>query len=97
MHFNVEEIANLAKIKITDAEANELEKSMNEIIAMIEKLNEADLNIKDGEKLGDILLEELLPMDFREDEESESMSNKELLMNAPKSVAGCIIVPKTIE
>lgn len=97
MHFNVEEIANLAKIKITDAEANELEKSMNEIIAMIEKLNEADLNIKDGEKLGDILLEELLPMDFREDEESESMSNEELLMNAPKSVAGCIIVPKTIE
>ena len=97
MHFNVEEIANLAKIKITDAEANELEKSMNEIIAMIEKLNEADLNIKDGEKLGEILLEELLPMDFREDEESESMSNEELLMNAPKSVAGCIIVPKTIE
>lgn len=97
MHFNVEDIANLAKIKITDAEANELEKSMNEIIAMIEKLNEADLNIKDGEKLGDILLEELLPMDFREDEESESMSNEELLMNAPKSVAGCIIVPKTIE
>lgn len=97
MHFNVEEIAKLAKIKITDAEANELEKSMNEIIAMIEKLNEADLNIKDGEKLGDILLEELLPMDFREDEESESMSNEELLMNAPKSVAGCIIVPKTIE
>lgn len=97
MHFNVEEIAHLAKIKITDAEANELEKSMNEIIAMIEKLNEADLNIKDGEKLGNILLEELIPMDFREDEESKSMSNEELLMNAPKSVAGCIIVPKTIE
>ena len=97
MHFNVEEIAKLAKIKITDAEANELEKSMHEIIAMIEKLNEADLNIKDGEKLGDSLLEELIPMDFREDEESESMSNEELLINAPKSVAGCIIVPKTIE
>lgn len=97
MDFNVEEIAKLARIKVTDAEAKELEKSINEIIVMLENLNEADLNIKEGEKLGDILLGDLLPMDFREDEESKSMPNEELLINAPESVAGCIIVPKTIE
>lgn len=97
MDFNVEEIAKLARIKVTDAEAKELEKSINEIIVMLENLNEADLNIKEGEKLGDILLGDLLPMDFREDEESKSMANEELLINAPESVAGCIIVPKTIE
>lgn len=97
MDFNVEEIAKLARIKVTEAEVRELEKSINEIIVMLENLNEADLNIKEGEKSGDILLEGLLPMDFREDEESESMSNEELLSNAPESVAGCIIVPRTIE
>ena len=97
MDFNVEEIAKLARIKVTEAEVRELEKSINEIIVMLEKLNEADLNIKESEKSGDILLEGLLPMDFREDEESESMSNEELLSNAPESVAGCIIVPRTIE
>ena len=97
MDFNVEEIAKLAKIKMTDSESKELEKSINKVIAMLENLNEADLNIKKGEKLGDVLLEDLLPMGFREDEESESMLNEELLINAPESVAGCIIVPKTIE
>ena len=97
MDFNVEEIAKLARIKVTEAEVRELEKSINEIIVMLEKLNEADLNIKESEKSGDILLEGLLPMDFREDKESESMSNEELLINAPESVAGCIIVPRTIE
>ena len=97
MDFNVKKIAKLAKIKITDKEEKKLEKNIQDIIKMLNKLNYVDLKIDEDRDLEEILLEELPAMEYRDDVIKESMSNEELSKLAPKSVAGCIVVPKIIE
>lgn len=97
MDFDVKRIAKLAKIKITDEEEIKLEKNIQDIIHMLENLDKVDLEINQDEKLEDILLNDLPPMKYREDIINSSMSNNELVRNAPKSLAGCIVVPKIVE
>lgn len=97
MDFNVKKIAKLAKIKITDKEEKKLEKNIQDIIKMLDKLNYVDLKIDEDRDLEEILLEELPAMEYRDDVIKESMSNEELSKLAPKSVAECIVVPKIIE
>ncbi len=96
MNVDVEKIAKLAKIKITQQEKINLEKSIKGIIKMLEKLDKVDMGISENEKLEDVLLNDLVNMKYRNDIIKPSMNNKELINNAPKAYAGCIVVPKTV-
>lgn len=98
MDFDVKKIAKSAKLKINKDEEATLEKNIKDIINMIERLDKIKLDdIGNDDSLESILLADLPNMKYREDIQEESVSNKELLDNAPKSLAGCIIVPKTVE
>lgn len=108
MKINIDEIAKLARIKITPQERLSLIESMDNITKMLEKLDNLDendssistddnLSIQSSVDLEHILLKEVQAMQLRSDIIENSMTNEQLLKNAPKSMAGCIIVPKTIE
>ncbi len=97
MDFNVKKIAKLAKIKITDEEEIKLEKNIQKIIHMLEKLNTVDLGVNSGKELEDILLSDLPSMRYREDIVDEYISSRDLLYNVPECIADCIVVPKIVE
>lgn len=93
MNVNMEKIAKLAKIKITQQEKITIEKNIHDIIKMLEKL---DIGINKNEKLEDVLLKDFPNMNYREDNVELSMDNNNLINNAPKAYAGCIVVPKIV-
>ena len=87
--INIRHIARLARLHVDDGDIARFEREMAEIVKMVEKLPEfADtrlpLNEKDAMKL-------------REDEVRPSMPREKVLMNAPKTEAGCVVVPKVVE
>lgn len=97
MDFNVKKIAKLAKIKITDEEEIKLEKNIQKVIHMLEKLNTVDLGVNSCKELEDILLSDLPSMRYREDVVDEYISSRDLLYNVPECIADCIVVPKIVE
>lgn len=89
MNIDIKHVAKLARIKISDDELPRYSEEMDNIIKMVEAMPEID----DG-----LLVDESNVMDLREDELSDSkISRDEILKNAPKVVAGCVAVPKTVE
>lgn len=87
--IDIRHIARLARLHVDDGDIAKFEREMAEIVKMVEKLPEfADtrlpLNEKDAMKL-------------REDEVRPSMPREKVLMNAPKTEAGCVVVPKVVE
>ncbi|HIW54012.1 MAG TPA: Asp-tRNA(Asn)/Glu-tRNA(Gln) amidotransferase subunit GatC [Candidatus Ruthenibacterium merdigallinarum] len=89
MDFDVKHIAKLAMLQFTDEEAAEFEKEFASIVGMVENLPEL-------ESAG-TLLDESDTMELREDTVTPSYPRDEMLKNAPHAVAGCIVVPKTVE
>ncbi len=89
MEFDVKHIAKLAMLKFTDEEAAAFEKEFASIVGMVEKLPELES--------ASTLLDESNTMELREDEVIPSYPRDEMLKNVPHSVAGCIVVPKTVE
>lgn len=89
MKFDVQHIAKLAMLKFTDEEAAEFEKEFESIVGMVENLPEIDSK--------GALLDPSNQMELREDVVVPSMPRNELLGNVPHLVAGCVVVPKTVE
>ena len=89
MKFDVQHIAKLAMLKFTDEEAAEFEKEFDSIVGMVENLPEIDSK--------GALLDPSNQMELREDVVVPSMPRNELLSNVPHLVAGCVVVPKTVE
>lgn len=89
MKFDVQHIAKLAMLKFTDEEAAEFEKEFESIVGMVENLPEIDSK--------GALLDPSNQMELREDVVVPSMPRNELLSNVPYFVAGCVVVPKTVE
>ncbi len=89
MKFDVQHIAKLAMLKFTDEEAAEFEKEFESIVGMVENLPEIDSK--------GALLDPSNQMELREDVVVPSMPRNELLSNVPHLVAGCVVVPKTVE
>lgn len=89
MKIDVEHIAKLSKLSFEGEKKEKIERELESIIAMVEKLpaNEAELNEASTDEI----------MELREDEIKNSLSRDELLENAPSVKAGCIVVPKTVE
>ena len=85
-------VANLARLNVSDSEADKLTGEMESIIGFADMLGEVDTT-------------DVLPTNhamnisnvFREDEIKVSYTRDELLSNAPSKMAGCVAVPKVIE
>ena len=89
MNIDIRHIAKLARLTIEEEKLEKFEKDMADIVAMVERLPAVE-----GQSL------ELDPadrMELRKDEVKPSLRRDAVLQNAPKSAAGCIVVPKTVD
>lgn len=88
----VEHVAKLARLELTEAEAETFTGQLNAILSYVEKLNELNT--------GDVIpMAHAVPMEnaFRNDEVATPLAIDEVLANAPESDSGFFKVPKVIE
>lgn len=88
---NVEHVANLAKLRLTDTEIDNYTKQLGDILTYMEKLDELDTS--DIEPLSHVMD---VTNAFRDDEPQKSLARDEALSNAPKSDGEFFVVPKVI-
>lgn len=89
MEIDIRHIAKLSRLKIDDSELPKYEKEMSDIIAMVEAMPDID---------DELTVDPNNAMTLREDVIGENkFSRNEILKNAPKTVAGCVVVPKTVD
>lgn len=88
-NIDIKHIAKLARLKIDDSELERYESEMTDIIKMVEAMPEIN---------EELIIDPNNAMTLREDKLSEDkLSRDVMLKNAPKVVAGCVVVPKTVE
>jgi aspartyl-tRNA(Asn)/glutamyl-tRNA(Gln) amidotransferase subunit C len=88
----VEHVANLARLNLTEEEKEQMTTDMEAIIEFANRINEIDIdNINPTAHI--------IPVNnvFREDEINLSFSRDELLSNAPNKENGCFSVPRIVE
>lgn len=90
---DVHHVANLARLQLTDAEAEDLKKDMNQILGYIDTLNEIDTD--HVEPLEHVI--EFTSPAFRKDEAGEPASHEDALKNAPDADTDYFRVPRVIE
>ena len=85
-------VALLARLKLSDQEAETLAKDMENIIGFADKLNELDTE-------GVVPTAHAIPMSnaFREDVVKPSFDRDAMLRNAPSAEDGGYTVPKVVE
>ncbi|WP_044642008.1 Asp-tRNA(Asn)/Glu-tRNA(Gln) amidotransferase subunit GatC [Risungbinella massiliensis] len=88
----VERVAALARLKLTEAEKEQFTEQLNKILQFADKLNELDTeNVEPTSHV--------LPMKnvMREDEVRESLDREKVLQNAPDQQDGMFRVPAVFE
>lgn len=89
MDIDIRHIAKLSRLRISEDELSGYEKEMSDIIAMVESMPDIE---------DELTVDPDNAMALRSDEVvSEKIPRDEILKNAPKVVAGCVVVPKTVE
>ena len=88
----VKYVANLARLNVSEQEADELCAQMADIISFADALGEIDTNGIEPTNHA-IKIENVL----REDEVKESYDREEIIKNAPMKQAGCYAVPRVVE
>ncbi len=89
---DVKYMANLARLQLTDEEAKNLTKDMNNILEYMELLGQIDSsNIPPLEHVTDMATE------FRPDKAGEPLDHEQALKNAPDADSGYFRVPRVIE
>lgn len=89
MQIDIKHIAKLSRLKIDDSEIASYEKEMTNMIAMVERMPE----ISD-----ELTIDPDNAMTLRADELADSRISRDVMLsNAPKVVAGCVVVPKTVD
>lgn len=88
----VEHVARLARLALTEAEKEEFTGQLNEILGFVEKLNEVDTS-------GIEPTAHAIPIHnvFRADEAKPSMDPEKVLANAPDRTGDFFKVPKILE
>ncbi|MDQ6421524.1 Asp-tRNA(Asn)/Glu-tRNA(Gln) amidotransferase subunit GatC [Paenibacillus sp. LHD-117] len=89
---DVEHVANLARLELTDAEKAQFTDQLNAILKYAEKLNE--LNTDDVEPTSHVLP---ITNVMRDDVRKESLPIEKVLLNAPDEEDGQIKVPAVLE
>ena len=88
----VKRVARLARIAVTDAEAESLKGSLNGILAFVEQLNEVDV-----EGVEPMTSVRPMTMKKRKDEVTDGFMAAKILGNAPETEDGFFLVPKVVE
>ncbi len=83
-------LAELSKIKFTDAELDEVTKEMNEIVALMDVVADFTAN-EDLNTASAVGLDQI-----RADHKCDSTPRSEILKNAAKSKANAFAVPKVV-
>lgn len=86
-------VANLARLQLSNEEAEALQKDMNKILGYMETLNELDTT--NVEPLDHVT--EITATSFREDVAKEPLSHEDALKNAPDADSDYFRVPKVID
>ena len=88
----VKRVAHLARIKVSDAEAEALRGELNGILTWVEQLNEVDVT-------GVEPMTSVLPMQMRKraDVVTEGGKADDILANAPAREGSYFAVPKVVE
>ena len=89
MNLDIQHIAKLSRLSIPAEKVEKFQRDMENIVAMVEKLPAVE-----GQTLA---VDPADRMELRKDEIRPSLRREVVLQNAPKAVAGCIVVPKTVE
>lgn len=90
MKIDIDHIAKLARLKMDGSEREKFSTQMNDIIAMVEDLPELTGTA--------VALDPSHPMALRPDVVIPCAAKRdELLANAPKVEAGCVVVPRIVE
>ena len=90
--INVDNVATLAKLNLTDEEKAVMEREMQEIIAFANQLDEIDTT-------GIPVTAHIMPIEnvFRKDVHVTLFTREQLLGNAPQKQDGVIFVPQVVE
>ena len=88
----VKRVARLARIKVSDEEAEALRGELNTILGFVEQLNEVDVS-------GVEPMTSVLPMAMkkRADVITDGGKTGDVLANAPSAESGYFLVPKVVE
>ncbi|AJP72325.1 Asp-tRNA(Asn)/Glu-tRNA(Gln) amidotransferase subunit GatC [Sphingomonas hengshuiensis] len=88
----VKKVASLARIAITDADAEKLAPELNNILGWIEQLGEVDTSSVEP-------MTAVIPniLRLREDVVTEGQQRDAILANAPQGEHGFFTVPKVVE
>ena len=89
---DVEHVARLARLALTDAEIERMREQLNGILAYIEKLNELDTNAVEPTSHAVPLVNVM-----RDDEAGPCLPREEALANAPDRAGEFFRVPRIIE
>ena len=85
-------LESLARITLTEEEESKVGTELQDILTYIDMLNELDTD-------GVEAMSHCFPVTnvMREDEVQPSMTPDEITANAPESLDGCFVVPKTVD
>ncbi|MEN9778164.1 MAG: hypothetical protein RIS24_79 [Verrucomicrobiota bacterium] len=90
--FNIQYVANLARVSLTPDEEQRLSGQLNNILGYIEKLKEVDVSQVEPTAHAFPLVNVLRP-----DVVTGSLAHDEALRNAPAQAGGLFVVPKVVE
>ena len=89
---DVEKVAGLARLKLTDDEISEMTKKLGQVIDYVAMLDEVDVSgVEPMAHVADVANV------FREDAVRESLPREDALANAPKSDGKYFLVPQILE
>jgi aspartyl-tRNA(Asn)/glutamyl-tRNA(Gln) amidotransferase subunit C len=90
--LDVSYIARLARINLSDEEANVFQKQLDDVLRYVEKLRQADVSHVEAAA-------HTLPIFnvFRKDEPHDWFTAQQALSNAPRKTNDLFIVPKVVE
>lgn len=91
-HLDVTQIARLARISLTEAEAALFQKQLSQVIEFANKLSEVDVSAVEVSAHASPIFDV-----FREDIAASSFTQEEALRNAPQQAKGLFVVPKVVE
>ena len=88
----IKKIANLARIRISDNEINDLKSDLNRIVGFVDKMSE--VNIEEVEEFG---FGETVFSEMRVDEATTENNSEAILKNTQNKKEDFFVVPKIVE
>jgi len=91
--MNIDHVAHLARIELSEAERQTIAAQLTDILAYVEKLNQLDVSGVEPTAHGTPLHNVLRPDEAR----PCGIEREQFLQNAPEQARGLFIVPKIVE